>query len=234
MLPAPRYATPLSAVFFSDKISRLLNGIAAIDILTKNAILEEGFPLRGYLSALALLLFFGLVIGRTLSLRKRGIRAIVFGETHKSDFLLLPIFPVFAYTVLAGAFGLPLPRALKAPFWVSGAVAWIGLLLCAAALVVFAATLKAFGDSFRVGIDDRQPDKLVTAGPFALSRNPIYVCFLAFFFGMFLQYPNLILAGLIALFAPLIHRQILREETFLLSHYGEEYAAYCARVRRYL
>ena len=115
-----------------------------------------------------------------------------------------------------------------------GAVAWIGLLFCAAALVVFAATLKVFGDSFRVGIDEQQPDKLVTAGSFAFSRNPIYVCFLAFFFGMFLQYPNLILAGLIVLFAPLIHRQILREETFLRAQYGEQYAAYCARVRRYL
>lgn len=183
---------------------------------------------------LALLLFFGLVIGRTLALRRRGIRAVVFGKTHRGDFLLLPIFPVFAYTVLAGAFGLPLPRVLNAPFWVSAAAAWAGLLLCAAALVGFAATLKAFGNSFRVGIDEKEPDKLVTTGTFALSRNPVYVCFLAFFFGMFLQYPNLILACLTALFAPLIHRQILREETFLRAHYGEEYAAYCARVRRYL
>lgn len=190
--------------------------------------------MREYISVLALLAFFGLVIGRTLSLRRRGVRAIVFGKTHKSDFLLLPVFPLFAYAVLAGALGLPLPRVLKTPFWSNGAVAWAGLLLCAAALIGFAATLKAFGNSFRVGIDEKEPDKLVTAGTFALSRNPIYVCFLAFFFGMFLQYPNLILACLIALFAPLIHRQILREEAFLRAHYGEEYAAYSARVRRYM
>lgn len=188
----------------------------------------------GYLSALALLLFFGLVIGRTLSLHRRGIRAIVFGKTHKSDFLLLPIFPVFAYAVLAGAFGLPLPRALQAPFWVSGAAAWIGLLLCAAALVVFAATLKVFGDSFRVGIDEQQPDKLVTAGSFAFSRNPIYVCFLLFFSGMFLMYPNLAFVAVLLAFAAAIHRQILREEVFLRAHYGVEYEDYARRVRRYL
>lgn len=190
--------------------------------------------MRGYLSVLALLVFFSLLAGRTLALRRRGIRAIVFGRTHRSDFLLLPIFPLFAYTVLAGAFGLPMPRVLKTAFWNSGAVAWAGLLLCVAALIGFAATLKAFGSSFRVGIDEQNPDKLVTAGTFALSRNPIYVCFLAFFFGMFLQYPNFILAGLIALFLPLIHRQILREEAFLRARYGKEYAAYCGRVRRYL
>jgi hypothetical protein len=46
-----------------------------------------------------------------------------------------------------------------------------------AALIGFAVTLKSFGDSFRVGIDEKKPDKLVTSGMFAISRNPIYVCF---------------------------------------------------------
>ena len=30
------------------------------------------------------------------------------------------------------------------------------------------------------------------------------------------------------------HRQILREEAFLKKQYGGEYAAYCAKVRRYI
>lgn len=179
-------------------------------------------------------MFFGLLAGRTLALRRRGIKAIVFGETDKSDFLLLPIFPIFAYTVLAGALHLPMPQVLITPFWNSGFVAWVGLFLCAAALFAFAMTLQSFGNSFRVGIDEKHPDKLVTTGTFALSRNPIYVCFLAFFLGMFLQYPNPTIACLIALLTPLIHRQIRREETFLKAHYGQEYEAYCGRVRRYL
>jgi protein-S-isoprenylcysteine O-methyltransferase Ste14 len=33
----------------------------------------------------------------------------------------------------------------------------------------------SFGTSFRVGIDVEHPDKLVTTGIFAVSRNPIYV-----------------------------------------------------------
>jgi len=38
----------------------------------------------------------------------------------------------------------------------------------------------------------------------------------------------------IILFALAIHRQILREEKFLLAHYGEEYKNYRKKVRRYI
>ena len=187
-----------------------------------------------YGSALVLLLFFALLAGRSLMLHRRGIKAVVFGETDKSDFLLIPILLIFVYTVLACTFGLPVPEALAKPFWISRITRRIGLTLCMIALIGFAAALKSFGDSFRIGIDEKNPDRLVTSGMFAVSRNPIYVAFLLFFSGMFLQYPNWLLLGVLVLFALAIHRQILREEAFLKAHYGKDYEDYCKRVRRYL
>jgi hypothetical protein len=41
--------------------------------------------------------------------------------------------------------------------------------------VLLAASLVSFGKSFRVGIDIDYPDKLVTSGVFAITRNPICV-----------------------------------------------------------
>lgn len=187
-----------------------------------------------FLSALALILFFALLGGRAVALNRRGIRAIVFGETNKTDFLLAPVFLFFAYAVFACAFDLPMPRLLVRPFWISPAAGWLGLALCALALAGFALALRSLGDSFRVGIDEKHPDKLVTSGLFALSRNPIYVCFLLFFSGMFLMYPNLAFVAVLLAFAAAIHRQILREEVFLRAHYGVEYEDYARRVRRYL
>ena len=187
-----------------------------------------------YLSVFALLLFFILLGGRALMLSKKGIRASVFGETDRSDFFLLPIFLVFAYAVFACAFGLPMPAVLAKPFWTNAAAGWPGFLLCVLALVGFFAALRSFGDSFRVGIDEKNPDKLVTSGMFAVSRNPIYVSFLLFFSGMFLLYPNPVFLCVFVLFVIAIHRQILREEAFLKVHYGKDYAEYCKRVRRYL
>jgi len=187
-----------------------------------------------YFSLFVLILFFSLLGGRALVLHKKGIKAIVFGETDKSDFFLLPIFLIFIYTVVAGAFGLPIPAVLIQPFWRNIATEWLGFMLCLVALIGFSVTLKSFGDSFRVGIDVKNPDKLVTSGMFAISRNPVYVSFLLFFSGMFLLYPNIGLLCVLVLFTFAIHRQILREEAFLKIHYGKDYKNYCQRVRRYL
>jgi len=186
------------------------------------------------LSAVVLALLIALVAGRVLMLRRRGVNVFLFGATDKSDFLLMPLMLFMFYVVLSGAFQLPLPAILKDSFWQAAALRWLGLAVCGLSLIWFAMTLVSFGESFRVGIDEQAPDKLVTAGMFALSRNPLYVGFYGFFLGMFLIYPNLALLVFIILFAAAIHRQILREEKFLLAHYGEAYEAYAQRVKRYL
>ncbi|MDR1134561.1 MAG: isoprenylcysteine carboxylmethyltransferase family protein [Clostridiales Family XIII bacterium] len=187
-----------------------------------------------YISALAFVLFAVCIAGRTAMLRRKGVKAIVFGATDKTDFFLVPPVLLIVYSVFANAFALPMWRPLSTPFWMSSAPGWIGLVLCFAAVVGIAASLVSFGDSFRVGIDEKKPDRLVTGGMFAISRNPIYVCFDAFFLGQFLVHRNILTAVFIVVFARLIHRQILREEEFLKPHYGAEYEAYCLRTRRYL
>jgi protein-S-isoprenylcysteine O-methyltransferase Ste14 len=99
---------------------------------------------------------------------------------------------------------------------------------------VISFSLKSFKDSFRVGIDESKPDKLITDGIFSISRNPLYVCFFLFFIGMFLIYRNALITAAIILFPLAIHRQILREESFLKMYYGNEYEEYCKKVRRYI
>ena len=190
--------------------------------------------MQNILSVCAFALFVVMVLIRTAILRRRGIKVIVFGETDKSDFLLVPLVLAIAYTALANTFGLPMWPPLIRPFWETIIPGWFGLGLCVLAIIGFALALASFGDSFRVGIDENKPDKLVTIGMFALSRNPIYVCFLMFFVGLFLIHRNIVIAVAVVLFAMAIHRQVLREERFLKSHHGEEYEDYCKRVRRYL
>ena len=190
--------------------------------------------LQNILSVCIFALFVVMALGRAAQLRRRGTKAIVFGQTDKSDFLLAPIVLTLAYAALANTFGLPMWPPLIRPFWISTAPGWAGIAICSIALIGLALTLASFGDSFRVGIDENKPDKLVTSGMFAISRNPIYVCFLMFLTGLFLIHRNIIIAVAGALFAMAIHRQVLREERFLKSYYGSEYEDYCKKVRRYL
>jgi len=191
-------------------------------------------PLQNHLSTLALFLFFVLLGSRMLILWRKGIRAIVFGQTNKSDFLLVPLFLLIVYAVLARSFGLPMLAPLLKPFWDTPAPGWLGFALCTVGLCGVALTLISFGESFRVGIDEQKPDKLVTDGMFAISRNPIYVSFFCFISGLFLIHRNWLITVAVALFAIAIHRQVLREEAFLKKHYGDAYTKYCEKVRRYL
>jgi len=182
-------------------------------------------------------LFIAAIFIRAAYLQIHGIRVMVLGQTDKRDFLLAPLILAIAYAALAKTFRLPIPGVLISPFWAgafSGFVGWVGLFLCAASLVALILVFFSFGDSFRVGIDEDKPDRLITTGMFAHSRNPIYVCFLSFFCGLFLVHRSIAITVTAVIFALVIHRQILREERFLETHYGDEYRAYRQKVRRYL
>jgi protein-S-isoprenylcysteine O-methyltransferase Ste14 len=188
--------------------------------------------MQRYVGAVTLLLLVGMVWCRALLLRRKGIRAIYFGNLDEKDFLIPPFAIFYFYCVFAAAFGFP--AVSRQRFFSSTIVSSAGAILCLAGLILFLLSLISFGRSFRVGIDPDHPHKLVTTGIFALSRNPIYVAFAFVLVGQFLLFSNWILLIYLLAAAWLFHRQVLREEEFLKKHYGQEYFDYSARVRRYL
>lgn len=188
--------------------------------------------IQNYFAVLTLLLLISMVVTRVNMLKKHGIEAMNFGKLDKTDYIIPPFALFYFYLIIAAAFRLP--TVSKQVFFVSGLLAWVGVFFCLVGLVVFLWSLVSFGRSFRVGIDVENPDKLITTGVFAFSRNPIYLAFGMILLGQFLIFPNWILLVYTAAGYWLIHRQVLREEAYLRQHYGEEYAAYCQQVRRYL
>jgi protein-S-isoprenylcysteine O-methyltransferase Ste14 len=186
----------------------------------------------GYLGALAIVLLLGMVLSRVFLMKRQGVTAVKFGETDKTDFLIPPFALFYFYLVFAAAFGWPSVSAQH--FFHSAPIAWLGVATCAAGLLMLLWSLVSFSRSFRIGIDTDHPDKLITSGIFAFSRNPIYVAFAGVLIGEFLTFPNWILLVYLAGFVALVHRQVLREEDYLQGHYGQNYLDYCKRVRRYL
>ena len=188
--------------------------------------------MQRYIGAVTLLLLLGMVWSRALLMRRKGIKALHFGNLDKKDLLIPPFALLYFYCVFAAAFGFPTISRQK--FFHSQIATSAGLLFCVAGLILFLLSLISFGRSFRVGIDVDHPDKLVTTGIFAFSRNPIYVAFGFVLLGQFLLFSNWILLVYLLAAVWLFHRQVLREEEFLQQHYGREYSQYCAQVRRYL
>lgn len=78
-------------------------------------------------------------------------------------------------------------------------------------------------------------DCLVCSGPFAFSRNPIYLCDWLLYAGVTLLLASawpLLLAPLV--WAVMRHAVIAHEEAHLSARFGADYAAYRQRVRRWL
>jgi protein-S-isoprenylcysteine O-methyltransferase Ste14 len=188
--------------------------------------------MQGYLAALTIVLLLGMALIRVVLMRRTGTRAVRFGRIDKTDFLIPPFALFYFYTVFAAAFDLPSVSTQR--FFESEVIAWLGVFLSFGGVVLFLLSLVSFGKSFRVGIDIDHPDKLVTTGVFAFTRNPLYVAFSSVLLGQLLVFPNWIVLVYLVAGIWLIHRQVLREEEFLRKQYGQEYAEYCHRVRRYI
>jgi protein-S-isoprenylcysteine O-methyltransferase Ste14 len=144
--------------------------------------------MQKYFGALTILLLVAMVLVRVRLMRRAGIEAMHFGRTDKKDFLIPPFAFFYFYLVFAAAFNLPTLSTRELLH--SGAVSWVGALFCLAGLFLLFMSLVSFGKSFRVGIDPDHPDKLVTTGIFAVSRNPIYVAFWFVLLGQFLLFSN--------------------------------------------
>jgi protein-S-isoprenylcysteine O-methyltransferase Ste14 len=184
-----------------------------------------------YLGALVIVLLLAMALARVLVMRRQRIEAMKFGNIDKTDFLILPFVLFYFYVLFAHAFGWP---NVTQPFFQSEIVAWIGVVFCLAGLLLFLWSLISFGRSFRIGIDTDRPGGLVVDGVFSFSRNPIYVAFAIILIGEFLIFPNLITLIYLGGASWLFHRQVLREEGYLKTHYGAAYERYCGRVRRYV
>ena len=83
-------------------------------------------------------------------------------------------------------------------------------------------------------IELRQAAFLLTRGPYAYSRNPMYVSELALWLGWAVFYGNIsVLIGFVILFAVLVPGARY-EERVLEARFGDAYRAYRGRVPRWL
>ena len=139
------------------------------------------------------------------------------------------IFAAFFATGYLTDLAFPVPAAPAGARIAAGAV----LISVAVALVLWAGSrfLRA-----RTHIDVRKPaTALVTDGPYRLSRNPMYLAAVLLYAGVAilasLPWTLLMLVPCIAVVQIGVIR---REERYLADRFGERYAAYGRRVRRWL
>ncbi len=76
-------------------------------------------------------------------------------------------------------------------------------------------------------------DGINKAGLYRYSRNPMYVAFFLYFLGICLLVESWLYTAILMLFQLSVHYLILSEERWCIQHFGEGYAQYMKKVRRY-
>jgi protein-S-isoprenylcysteine O-methyltransferase Ste14 len=85
-------------------------------------------------------------------------------------------------------------------------------------------------------VDPKEPTtRLVIRGPFRLTRNPLYLAQLLVMLGFAALTRSWWFLGAVPVLAVLLHYcVILPEERYLASIFGDGYAEYCKKVRRWV
>ena len=134
---------------------------------------------------------------------------------------------IFGGLVIAG---LLLQRAL--PIEVPATLAWPGYGMLAAGIVMDIWAMATMARARTNILPHRAADRLVTTGPFAHMRNPIYVgnTIATAGLGLALQNGWLLIATPAAALAT-HHLAVVREQAHLQEKFGQAWSAYASRVK---
>lgn len=162
--------------------------------------------------------------------RARRVRIVAGGRSSSdtvglaSALLGLAILPGFYV-----ATGIPATADHPASAW---SVA-LGTIIFCAALWIFRISHKELGRNWSITLEIRERHELVSAGPYALVRHPMYTSFLLMGLGQVFLLPNWVagISGLIG-FAVLFLLRVDKEERMMLESFGSQYRAYMEKTKR--
>jgi protein-S-isoprenylcysteine O-methyltransferase Ste14 len=209
----------------------------SITLITIRGIKMDGIDVFVILS---LAIFYALFIGRTVLLCAKGVKVWAIGTSAGKplekllEIMLFPALLLWTVCVVVAALPITAPALLSTHLIKIGWIKYIGILFCYSGLAIFLLALISFGKAWRIGIDEKNSPELITGGIFRHSRNPIFLFMDLYFTGILLIYPNIVFVIMAVGAAIGIHLQILREEQFLQSKFGEAYREYKKRTRRYV
>lgn len=110
----------------------------------------------------------------------------------------------------------------------------LGHLMIAIGACIAILSQRHMGANWRIGAAEGEVGAIVDDGPFALSRNPVFLGQALLFLGLFFVFPGIVSLALTVALLVAIHLQVMIEERVLTASLGEPYIGYMQRVPRWL
>lgn len=180
---------------------------------------------------LIMMIFYGIYFAKMLTQKRQGIQTTQLGGRGKGRAVrrieiimsaaTLLIVLVELASILLGWNHMPSPVRIA------------GVLTGLTGDAVFLAAVLTMRDSWRAGIPETDRTEFVSLGIYRYSRNPAFLGFDLMYAGILLMYFNGILLMFTIWVIVMLHLQILQEEKYLETVFGEEYRTYQKCTGRY-
>jgi len=143
---------------------------------------------------------------------------------------VLMFFLLLAWLALY-AINPPWMGVLSVPFpvWLR----WVGFVLGLASLEFWAWTQVALGKEWSPQLQLREEHHLVTTGPYARIRHPLYTAMIGYGISLALVTSNWVFVVLAAAAIAGLFARVPKEEQMMIKEFGEEYKAYMQRTGRF-
>jgi protein-S-isoprenylcysteine O-methyltransferase Ste14 len=167
--------------------------------------------------------------GAPMRSRQERIEAIT-RQGKVSGIFLLALFWLFVIVVVL--YLIDSPWIAWSYFVIPVEARWVGM-----GLGIFAVPLvwwahRTLGESFTYALEVKDEQHLVTSGPYAKVRHPVYTSHILFNIGMALVASNWLLLLIWALGIPLTYHRMFNEEKMMIEEFGDEYVEYMKQTGR--
>ncbi|BCJ95907.1 hypothetical protein acsn021_34760 [Anaerocolumna cellulosilytica] len=190
------------------------------------------FQLYGFL---VILLFYGSYFGKMFLLRFQGIHTDRMGKGKKPNRTrgIEIILKIATYSMAAVQAASVFLIDSRYYLFQMTTIRVIGLLVAFLGVATFIIAMVAMKNNWRAGIDASQKTVLVQKGIYKLSRNPAFLGFDLFYIGFTICFGSILQIAVMCFAVIMLHLQILEEEKYLPSVFGEAYLQYKKSTGRY-
>lgn len=122
---------------------------------------------------------------------------------------------------------------VTAPLWSCPVCTWTGVAIAGACFLATRYCWRRMGTAWRMGIDPNEQNTLVTTGPFAYVRHPIYALSATMMLASALALPTPLMLAAAVVHVSLLYWEARREERHMLRTHGPIYGDYLKRVGRF-